>query len=334
MTTSSDKLIQNFRRQISEGEIALVLDQLQNYLCAGAPALRDEAILLTARYNRIRRNARKGTITNGAAQAEENKIIQSILELLEDVSEKIITEMAPVMPPSSKAGEISMPRDVTLEKILGVNNLKQIAWFERGLQVSKSVCRILMPKGLGTGFLISPDLLMTNHHVIPDANAVEQSVAEFNYQYDFENNLMQTCRYRLNKNRFHTNPVLDYTTVGVLSDPQKPDLKTWGHVILNPHADPVPGEHVIIIQHPNGGPKQIVVTANQVIGIWEHRLQYTTDTMPGSSGSPVFNDLWQAIAIHHAGGELKVNDKGDKRFINEGILMSAVSGHQPAFLLS
>jgi hypothetical protein len=37
-----------------------------------------------------------------------------------------------------------------------------------------------------------------------------------------------------------------------------------------------------------------------------------------------FNDLWQVIAIHHAGGALQVNAKGDKRFVNEGILMSAI----------
>ena len=81
---------------------------------------------------------------------------------------------------------------------------------------------------------------------------------------------------------------------------------------------------MVIVQHSNGGLKQIALTANQVISLWEHRLHYTTDTMPGSSGSPVFNDSWQVIAIHHAGGDLQTNAKGDKRFINEGILMSAI----------
>ena len=66
------------------------------------------------------------------------------------------------------------------------------------------------------------------------------------------------------------------------------------------------------------------MTANQVVGLWEYRLQYSTDTMPGSSGSPVFNDLWQVIALHHAGGDLQSNDQGDRRFVNEGILMSAI----------
>jgi V8-like Glu-specific endopeptidase len=53
--------------------------------------------------------------------------------------------------------------------------------------------------------------------------------------------------------------------------------------------------------------------------------------MPGSSGAPVFNDSWEVIAIHHGGGDLQVNAKGKKRFINEGILMSAIRSNAGAF---
>ncbi len=34
-------------------------------------------------------------------------------------------------------------------------------------------------------------------------------------------------------------------------------------------------------------------------------LQYTTSTMPGSSGSPVFNDKFHVIAMHNSGGVLE-----------------------------
>ena len=30
-------------------------------------------------------------------------------------------------------------------------------------------------------------------------------------------------------------------------------------------------------------------------------LQYTTDTLPGSSGSPAFNKDWEVVALHHSG---------------------------------
>jgi V8-like Glu-specific endopeptidase len=87
---------------------------------------------------------------------------------------------------------------------------------------------------------------------------------------------------------------------------------------------PRPGEHVNIIQHPEGGPKQIALTANQVVNVFEYRLQYTTDTLPGSSGSPVFTDAWKVVALHQAGGNLLTNQRGDRMFANEGILMSYI----------
>ena len=37
---------------------------------------------------------------------------------------------------------------------------------------------------------------------------------------------------------------------------------------------------------------------------------YKSDTAPGSSGSPVFNNEWQLIALHSA-GVAKKNDRGD-----------------------
>ena len=323
MTTASlDDFIKNLKLQIAEGDLALALDQLQNFLSASAPDLQDEVILLTARYNRLRREERKGVLDPATAQARLNKLTNDLLEFLDEVKRKISRDMAPVKSPAS--GPLVMPQEVGLEKIIGVNNLKQIAWVEQSLQVSRSVCRILTPEGLGSGFLIAPDLLMTNHHVIGATQTAAQSVAEFNYQHDLAGNLLPSYRYRLDVNRFYTNPHLDYTIVGLLADLAKPDLATWGHLRLDPSAEPVAGEHVTIIQHPNGGFKQIALTANQVVGLWEHRLHYTTDTMPGSSGAPVFNDLWQVIAIHHAGGDLQVNAQGARRFINEGILMSAI----------
>src|SRR5499426_1042631 len=64
------------------------------------------------------------------------------------------------------------------------------------------------------------------------------------------------------------------------------------------------GEDVNIIQHPRGGLKQIAFRRNEVIEIPDGQkdfLYYTTDTEPGSSGSPCFNDQWELIALHHSG---------------------------------
>jgi V8-like Glu-specific endopeptidase len=321
---SLQEFIQSIREQIAQDQVDLALDRLQNYLNASAPNLRDEVILHQAKYNRLRRQERIGVITQQVAQVSRTQIANALLALLDEMPTEIDENMLPSPASVPIVRPVAVPDQVGLEMILGVNNLKQIAWIERGLQVAKSVCRILTPAGMGTGFMIAPGLMMTNNHVIPDLSVAGESIIEFNYQFNLEGQPLPSCRYRLDTAQFHSNQKLDYTVVALLPDSNKPPVESWGHTLLNPDADPVSGEHVIIIQHPNGGPKQIVLTANQVVGLWEHRLHYTTDTMPGSSGSPVFNDLWQVIAIHHAGGQLQTNARGDARFINEGILISAI----------
>jgi V8-like Glu-specific endopeptidase len=112
--------------------------------------------------------------------------------------------------------------------------------------------------------------------------------------------------------------------VRVAPEDSLPPLDSWGKLELSSDPPPGVGEHVVIIQHPGGGAKQIALTANQVVNLFEHRLQYTTDTLPGSSGSPVFNDAWKVVALHHAGGNLVTNPRGDRMFANQGILMAKI----------
>jgi endonuclease G len=38
-----------------------------------------------------------------------------------------------------------------------------------------------------------------------------------------------------------------------------------------------------------------------VVDVLDNFLHYRTDTSPGSSGSPVFNDQWEIVALHHSG---------------------------------
>jgi endonuclease G, mitochondrial len=79
------------------------------------------------------------------------------------------------------------------------------------------------------------------------------------------------------------------------------------------------GEYVTIVQHPSGLPKQVALRENQVVDLLPRFLHYETDTEPGSSGSPVFNDQWQVVALHHASVP-----RGNGRFINEGVRVSQI----------
>ena len=80
-------------------------------------------------------------------------------------------------------------------------------------------------------------------------------------------------------------------------------------------------------------------------------LHYRTDTSPGSSGSPVFNDQWEIVALHHSGvpkkdaqGRLLTKDgtvwnrsMGEHRIdwiANEGVRISRILKHVQGLSLS
>ena len=215
--------------------------------------------------------------------------------------------------------------DAGHEQIIGISSLKNILWLQIGLKVAQSVCRLLLDNGgRGTGFLVGPNLLLTNNHVLPTPESANDAIAEFNYQHDLEGRMKLTSRYNLDTRVFKTNIPLDYTLVGVNQDPYITGLDTWGYVDSNAQAEPVRGEHLVIIQHPGGEPKQIAMTDNYVSSVSSPYIRYTTDTRPGSSGAPVFNDGWQVIALHHRSVVEHTTDPARREKLNEGVLLSKV----------
>ena len=60
------------------------------------------------------------------------------------------------------------------------------------------------------------------------------------------------------------------------------------------------GQSVSLIQHPKGNYKEIVLYGNRVQAVYQNFIQYETDAEPGSSGSPLFNEQWQLVGIHHS----------------------------------
>jgi len=190
-------------------------------------------------------------------------------------------------------------------------------WTEQ--RAAKAVCRVILRDaagrelGYGTGFKISPRLLLTNNHVLKNEEEASTAAIEFNYELDITGRPRQTTRFELVPvNFFITNRELDFTIVAINSKPLtgKGELKDYGFHRLNRDLGKInPGEFMTIIQHPSGQPKQIALRENQLIEIKEQVLLYGSDTAPGSSGSPIFNDTWQIVGLHHAGVP-KTNKRG------------------------
>lgn len=185
--------------------------------------------------------------------------------------------------------------------------------------MAASVARLVGPTGPGTGFLVAENLLLTNNHVIADADTASRTIAEFNYQARWDGSFERTTRHTLDPAVFLTDKALDFTLVGVKGNPGE----YFGYVDLKDYAETVVNDYVCIVQHPFGGPKQICLTDNKVSAVFGDRVQYTTDTESGSSGSPVFDQNWRVVALHHAGGNL-AGPEGRRYFTNQGIRIGSV----------
>jgi V8-like Glu-specific endopeptidase len=210
----------------------------------------------------------------------------------------------------------------TLERIIGSEStLLPISFLEVGLEKSRSVARVVRADGLrGTGFLTDDNLLITNNHVLGSKDDALGAKVQFQYEETASGLAKPVQEFDLDpKDTFGTLKANDWTAVRVKGDPNK----DFGALPLE-RGEPQEGDRVNIIQHPMGGPKQIALYHNIVVFVGHNRLQYLTDTMKGSSGSPVFDRNWRVVALHHSGGNLR--EPGTKKiyYRNEGIHINAV----------
>ncbi len=82
-----------------------------------------------------------------------------------------------------------------------------------------------------------------------------------------------------------------------------------------------------VVGHPRGSGLQISLHDSLLLDIDddERLVHYRTPTDPGSSGSPVFNALWEVIALHHGGSASTPRLHGEGTYeANEGIALSAI----------
>jgi len=187
-----------------------------------------------------------------------------------------------------------------LERVIeSESTLLDISFLERGLEVAASVCKLVVVHGgrrfHGTGFHIGKGMLLTNHHVLYAKGAPASSVeAWFGYEESFDGG-----------ERVHTVVPCDPASIVGRAD------HDWAVVHASdalpddarplPPTGPLPDvlDRVYIVQHPNGEVKKIGMAHNVVTAVTDDVLQYRTDTAGGSSGSPVFDESWRVVGLHH-----------------------------------
>ncbi|CAL9350733.1 trypsin-like serine peptidase [Streptomyces sp. enrichment culture] len=239
------------------------------------------------------------------------------------------------------------------ERIIGLSNdLQAVNFLPRGVRAARTVARITLRRGgrelpMGTGFLVSPRLLMTNHHVLPDTETASSCFAEFQAEIGVDDVPEPIVRVEFAPDDlFLADEPLDFALVALApvdAGTAPGEVFGWNRLSVR-SGKHVVGELVNVIGHPSGRLKEIALRDNKLVTRLDDFLHYRTDTEPGNSGSPVFNDQWEVVALHHRGvpetdrsgnvlrkdGQVWQEGDGDDAIswvANEGVRISSVLRH-------
>ena len=234
------------------------------------------------------------------------------------------------------------PGETKLEFAIGAADFLPSAFLEAGAAAARAVGRIVVRGGidyqgrqqpggwLGTGFLVAPGLLLTNHHVLNSFEVCRAATFQLNYRNRLDGSADKFDEFTFRpEDVFITSGAgtgLDYTFVAI--DPAA--TERYGHIPIDRRAYVIqPPTSGNIIQHPDGRHQEVVLHDNPVLRDNGIVIHYLTDTEGGSSGSPVFDNGWRLIALHHAAvandAKLAAPGREPSKYLNEGVKLASIA---------
>ncbi|MEU7908517.1 serine protease [Actinoplanes sp. NPDC049118] len=232
-------------------------------------------------------------------------------------------------------------------------------FFPRAQRAGAGVARLLVPRyeeggpaspvgAVGSGWLITTSLLLTNCHVVEARAGTERpaTTAEIRAQtagaeawFDYHTEGARPTVVRAGE-LAAVNREMDYAVIRLTPD----DALAGRPVPVARHRPELTtGSRLNIVQCPGGGPLRYAIRNNFFVGAGrsKEQIRYLTDTVRGSSGAPVFDDAWQVVAMHRRFRPVDpapyAHEDGGRRLVkfhNEGILVADILTDLPGELRS
>lgn len=224
------------------------------------------------------------------------------------------------------------------------------SFLDEALHAGSSVARLQIPRifdghlregeyAFGTGWLVASGLLFTNYHVVAARMPEEPSASLLDCQaqvgkavawFDYHNEGGLRVEYRCVE-LVCSDPDLDYALIRLESATQL-DKREPLSIVQQPLTLHI-GDRLNIVQYPKGGPLKYAIRNNFYVGTGDtsRYIRYLTDTEGGASGSPVLNDAWQVVGMHHAYRQVpKEEYKGQViKYHNQGVAIHAILSNLP-----
>jgi V8-like Glu-specific endopeptidase len=242
-----------------------------------------------------------------------------------------------------------------VERLVGANIalVDLQPWLHRCSVVAAQVCQVRVDgEKRGTGFLVGPDAVLTNHHVVSDALDRPGAVAfVFDYARAATGEVHAGVTYA-GKELLACSPLgpdgqwdapasaqpgddeLDFALIALteragargLGAASEGRPRGWLAVPSTRH-DFATTAGLAILQHPLGDPVKLALDfaeRGKLTSSAGRRVRYTIPTQPGSSGAPVLDARsWSLVALHH-GGDPTI--RGAPSY-NQGIPIAAIAAH-------
>ena len=225
----------------------------------------------------------------------------------------------------------------SLEAVFGTDRFDSLENYRRGLDRCACVARIgrSLETGVGTGFLVPGKLLserfgeafllVTNAHVVSLREEQRQKGAlhpsEAVVTFAAMDGVPPDKEFGLGKLVFSSPPGQLDVTVAEMSEAVAPKTPYAVAQVLPARGSDA---QVRVIGHPSG--RGLSISVNKLLDHQDPKMHYRTATEGGSSGSPVFNQDWRLIGLHHAGGDAvpRLNGEAGTYQANEGIWIGAI----------
>ncbi len=209
-------------------------------------------------------------------------------------------------------------------------------WRSRLGELEGQVCRVEVTGNLsvGTGFLVGPDLCLTNYHVVKPLIDGQANPGDVRLRFDYRRTAdgATVDRGTLSEladdwlaaaappstadaapgeaGRLPEPGELDFALLRLADAPglapagragqlsEAPDRGWIDHVGADGFEADSP---LFLLTHPDGIPLKLAFGPSVGLNANGTRLRHRVNTMPGSSGSPCFNARLELIGVHHAG---------------------------------